>query len=93
MISKVYRKILVSFWLVQKLQILDLAMAKVEKVNIALFYEWSLRKHDLTFTFDDFKSLPQNFGLFPTGSKFANFGLGNGESWKSQYRPILRVNF
>jgi len=39
MISKVYRKILVSFGLVQNTQILDLAIAKVEKVNIALFYE------------------------------------------------------
>jgi len=37
MISKVYRKILVSFQQVQNLQILDFAMAKVEKVNIALF--------------------------------------------------------
>jgi hypothetical protein len=58
MISKVYRKICVLFWLVQNSQILDLAMAKVEKVNIALFYEWSLREHDLTFAFafDDFKN-------------------------------------
>ncbi len=39
MISKVYRKIWVLFGLVQNLQILDLAMAKVEKVNITLFYE------------------------------------------------------
>ncbi len=95
MISKVYCKILVSFQLVQNLQILDLVMAKVEKVNIALFYEWSLREHDLTFAFafDDFKSLPQNFGLFPTGSKFANFGHGNHKSWKSQCSSILWVNF
>jgi hypothetical protein len=33
MISKVYREILVSFRLVQKMEISDLAMAKVEKIN------------------------------------------------------------
>jgi hypothetical protein len=34
----------------------------------------------LTFTFGAFESLPQNFGLIWTGSKFQNFGLGEGES-------------
>jgi hypothetical protein len=34
MISKVYREILVSFRLVQKMGISDLAMAKVEEINI-----------------------------------------------------------
>ncbi len=51
MILKVYRKILVSFRLVQNSQILDLAIAKVEKVNIALFYEWIFRKHDIVYIF------------------------------------------
>jgi hypothetical protein len=32
------------------------------------------------FAFSNFKSLPQNFGLALAGSKFGNFGLGNGES-------------
>jgi hypothetical protein len=36
MILKVCCKILVSFSLVQNLEILDLAMVKVEKVNIAI---------------------------------------------------------
>jgi hypothetical protein len=36
MISKVYCEILVSFRQVQNLEISDLAMAKVEKVNIAV---------------------------------------------------------
>jgi hypothetical protein len=36
----------------------------------------------LTFggTFGAFKSLPQNFSLIWTGSKFQNFGLGDGYS-------------
>jgi hypothetical protein len=33
----------------------------------------------LTFAFDDFKSLLQNFSLLWTGSKLGNFRLGNGE--------------
>jgi hypothetical protein len=33
-----------------------------------------------TFSFDDFKSLRQNFGLTQTVSKFENFGLGEGAS-------------
>jgi hypothetical protein len=36
MISKVFGKILVSFGRVQNLEISDLAMAKDEKVNIAV---------------------------------------------------------
>jgi hypothetical protein len=36
MLSKVHREILVSFALVQNFEILDLGMAKVEKVNIAV---------------------------------------------------------
>jgi hypothetical protein len=36
--SKVYHKILVSFKMVQNFEILDLAMAKVEKVNITYTY-------------------------------------------------------
>jgi hypothetical protein len=31
------------------------------------------------FGFGPFKSLPQNFGLFQNGSKFQNFGLGDGK--------------
>jgi hypothetical protein len=31
------------------------------------------------FAFDPFKSLNKDFGLFQNGSKFQNFGLGNGE--------------
>jgi hypothetical protein len=45
----------------------------------------------LFFAVDDFKSLLQNFGLVRTGLKFGNFGLANGESWKSQYRIYLLV--
>jgi hypothetical protein len=37
-LSKVYRKILVLFRLVQNFEILDLAMVKVEKVNITVTY-------------------------------------------------------
>ncbi len=37
------------------------------------------------FAFGPFKSLPQNFSLFWNGSKFCDFGLGDAESWKSQY--------
>jgi hypothetical protein len=33
-----------------------------------------------SFAFGPLKSLPQHFGLFQNGSKFQNFGLGNGES-------------
>jgi hypothetical protein len=36
MISKVYHEILVFFELAQNFKILDLAMAKVEKVNITV---------------------------------------------------------
>ncbi len=39
MLSKVYRLISVSFGLVQNFEISDLAMAKVEKVNIAVAYD------------------------------------------------------
>ncbi len=38
----------------------------------------------LTFGFA-FESLSQDFGLFRNGSKYQNFGLGNGEIWKGQY--------
>ncbi len=41
------------------------------------------------FAFGPFESLPQNFALFWNGSKFWNFGLGNFESWKSQYHIYL----
>jgi hypothetical protein len=37
-LSKIYHKILVSFEKVQNFKILDLVMAKVEKVNIADIY-------------------------------------------------------
>jgi len=37
-LSKVYNKILVSFEMVQNFEISDLAMVKVEKVNIAYIY-------------------------------------------------------
>jgi hypothetical protein len=46
--------------------------------------------HCISLTFDDFKSLLQNFGLAQTGSKFGNFGLGNGKNWKSPYRRYLQ---
>jgi len=36
------------------------------------------------FAFGPFKSSNKDFGLFQNGSKFQNFGLGNGEIWKSQ---------
>ncbi len=42
-----------------------------------------------SFAFGPFKSLPQNFILFWKGSKFWNFGLGIGKSWKSQNRIYL----
>jgi uncharacterized membrane protein len=38
-LSKVYHKIWVSFEMVQNFQISDLAMAKVEKVNITYTYK------------------------------------------------------
>ncbi len=41
------------------------------------------------FPFGPFESLSQDFGLFRNGSKFQNFGLGNGEIWISQYRICL----
>jgi hypothetical protein len=46
MISKVYFKILVLLELAQSLEISDLAMAKVEKINIAVSYlSMSMIKH------------------------------------------------
>ncbi len=33
-----------------------------------------------SFTFGPFKNIPKNFGFFWNGSKFQNFGLGNGKS-------------
>jgi hypothetical protein len=52
------------------------------KKSISPYFKSEFLEHDLNFAFDfdDFKSLPQNFGLFLTGSKIANFGLGNGKS-------------
>jgi hypothetical protein len=44
MLSKVYRKISFSFELVQNFEILDLAMAKVEKVNVTVTYLPSMAK-------------------------------------------------
>jgi hypothetical protein len=35
---------------------------------------------NFAFTFNDFESLLQNFGLISTGSKFGHFGLGDGKS-------------
>jgi len=32
-----------------------------------------------SFAFGPFETLTQNFGLFQNGSKFQNFGLGNGK--------------
>ena len=43
----------------------------------------------LTFTFVAFESWPQNFGFVKTDSKFQNFGLGNGESYKSRCHSYL----
>jgi len=43
------------------------------------------------FAFGAFESWLQNFGLVWIHSKFDNFGLGNGDSWKSQYRSYLFV--
>jgi hypothetical protein len=36
----------------------------------------------ITFAFDDFKSLPQNFSLIQNSSKFGNLGLGGGKNGK-----------
>jgi hypothetical protein len=41
------------------------------------------------FTFGNFKSLQQNFSLAWAGSKFGNFGLGDGKSWKNKYLRYL----
>jgi hypothetical protein len=41
------------------------------------------------FTFSDFKSLQQNFSLAWAGSKFGNFGLGDGKIWKNKYLRYL----
>ncbi len=43
----------------------------------------------LTFAFGAFESCLQNFGLISTDSKFQNFGISNGESWKSKYHNYL----
>ncbi len=42
------------------------------------------------FTFSPFESLSQDFSLFQNGSKFWNFGLGDGKIWKSQYHIFLQ---
>ncbi len=44
---------------------------------------------NFAFAFDAFESSPWNFGLIRTGSKFQNFRLGDGESWKNHYRIYL----
>jgi hypothetical protein len=53
MISKVFCKLLVSFRPFQILEISDLAMAKGEKVNIAVTY-WAISK-DIFKTFERFQ--------------------------------------
>ncbi len=42
------------------------------------------------FALGPLKSLTQNFSLFWNGSKFWNFGLGDGEIWKRQYHIYLQ---
>ncbi len=51
-----------------------------------------LRYISITFGFalGRFESLAQTFGLFWNGSKFQNFRLGDGKSWKSQHRRYLQ---
>ncbi len=41
-----------------------------------------------SFALGPFKSLPQNFGLFQNGSKFWNFGLGDGKIWKKSVATL-----
>ncbi len=56
MLLKVNRKILVLFRLVQNFEIFDLAMAKVEKVNIAVTYAIYCLFHALLY-FKEFEVL------------------------------------
>jgi len=44
----------------------------------------------LTFAFDGFKSLLQNFGRIWIGSKFGNFGLGIGIF---KHKKVSTANF
>jgi hypothetical protein len=55
---------------------------KISHYILAYYLEFvQLRYILLTFgfAFGHSESLPQDFGLFRNGSKFHNFGLGNGE--------------
>jgi hypothetical protein len=47
----------------------------------------------ISLTFGPSKSLSQDFGLFQNGSKFWNFGLGDGKIWKSPYCIYLVLTF
>jgi hypothetical protein len=44
-----------------------------------------------SFGFDNFESLLENFGLVWTSSKLGNFGVGDGESLKSQYHSYVTL--
>jgi hypothetical protein len=64
------------------------------KVKIVFIYKMKQNEFHcisliFAFTFDDFKSLLQNFSLNWAGSKFENFGLYDGKSWNSQYSSYL----
>ncbi len=48
--------------------------------NKISLYNNTLISLTFAFTFGNFKSLLQNFGLICTVSKFANFALGNGKT-------------
>jgi hypothetical protein len=41
-----------------------------------------------SFAFNNFESLPQNFGLTQTNSKFGNFGLGDGKKLKKSISQL-----
>jgi hypothetical protein len=58
------------------------AFNKISWYNYFDFNQFCCILLSLTFAFDDFERLLQNFGLARTGSKFGNFRPGNRESLK-----------
>ncbi len=62
---------------------------KISQYNTLISFQFQRILLTFTFAFDDFESFIQNISLIRTSSRFANFGLSNGESRKSQYRSYL----
>ncbi len=53
---------------------------KISQYNTLILFNLFELQLLLPFAYDNFESLLQNFSLIWTGSKFGNFGLGDGKS-------------